>query len=59
MDYEYTCHRCGVNATRDFKLGKAPSTVKCKCGKQMGRAYNFSVRIPNPTHEARNGRGKG
>lgn len=57
--YSYKCEVCGQSVDKHFKMGKAPSSVKCFCGSRAFRTYAISVMVPHPTSEARSGRGKG
>jgi putative FmdB family regulatory protein len=60
MTYHYYCDKCKKEFAIDRKMGKAPHTCKCqRCGEQSLRVFGINVRVPNPTHEARRGRGKG
>lgn len=58
MIYPYKCDKCG-EIDREFATGKAPNKIKCACGTMAHRIYMISVSVPNPTSEARAGRGKG
>jgi len=58
MIYSYECEDCGKHIEKDFNMGTAKKTIKCICGKKAIRVYNFGTCIPNPTHEAREGRGQ-
>ena len=40
MLYEYQCDKCNERAEKDFRIGKAPRTVKCRCGAVAKRVYN-------------------
>lgn len=58
--YEYKCEYCGSESQEIYKMGTAPSTIKCfLCDKQAPRNYKVSVSVSNPTSEARKGRGRG
>ena len=60
MIYSYECEECNKVTEKNFKMGSAKSFVKCpNCGKKADRIYSFGTSIPNPTHEAREGRGQG
>jgi len=39
MLYEYFCEKCDKVFDHDFKMGEAPETAPCKCGKQAARYY--------------------
>ena len=58
MKYLYKC-KCGEEIEKDFPMGKAAFSVKCKCKKKAERSYSFTALISCPTHEAREGRGRG
>jgi len=60
ITYKYQCIVCEEYVDGDFKMGKAPSKIKCLCGSNAERVYTApSVKISNPVSEARVGRGKG
>ena len=60
MTYHYYCDICKKEFAIDRKMGKAPQTAPCcACGELSLRVFGVNVRIPNPTHDARKGRGKG
>jgi len=59
MIYCYECSKCGERVDRDFKMGKASSKIKCRCGSMADRTYTLPiVKISNPG-SARVGRGQG
>ena len=39
MLYEYYCENCDKVFEQNFKMGEAPKSVKCICGKTAGRDY--------------------
>lgn len=57
--YSYQCDLCGQLTDKRFKMGKAPSSIKCFCGSRAFRVYSISIKVPHPTSEARSGRGRG
>jgi len=61
MIYEYYCYLCDEDFVGgNYPMGMAPQTRACpKCKRKCGRSFKVNVHIPNPTHEARKGRGKG
>lgn len=40
MLYEYHCEKCDERVEQQFRIGKAPRTVKCRCGAQAKRVYS-------------------
>jgi hypothetical protein len=58
MWYSYRCE-CGKTFDKDYPMGKAAKTVKCSCGKRAHRDYTISVKVPDATNDAREGRGRG
>ena len=46
MLYEYQCEKCQERLEEDFHMGKAPRTVKCRCGAAAKRVYSsFALSI--------------
>ena len=46
MLYEYQCEECKERVEKDLSIGKAPRTVKCRCGATAKRVYNsFALSI--------------
>ena len=39
MLFNYACEACGERLDKDFRIGKAPKTVACSCGKRAKRVY--------------------
>ena len=58
MTYQYECD-CGEKIDREFPMGKALQSIKCKCGKKCYRSYKLTVSVPESTHISREGRGRG
>jgi predicted nucleic acid-binding Zn ribbon protein len=60
ISYGYICTRCLNEFEEFYKMGTAPQYVPCsKCNGNCQRNYKINVSVPNPTHDARKGRGKG
>ena len=61
MIYEYMCEDCKKVYVRDYPLGEAPRKIICEeCKKRIPkRIMKPYLSIPNPTSEARRGRGRG
>lgn len=58
--YQFICSRCLERDEEFYSMIDAPTIVSCsKCNGVSYRVYGCSVKVPNPTHEARKGRGKG
>jgi hypothetical protein len=60
MIYSYYCDICKIHLRVDFPMGKAKKKVRCnECSGMCERHYEVNVNVPQPTSEARKGRGKG
>lgn len=47
MFYEFECRACNTKAEQEFRMGKAPKSVKCgRCGGQAKRIFStFALSI--------------
>lgn len=60
ITYEYLCDSCKHREVVEYKMGKAPKSLCCNCcGGMANRIYSCSAIVTSPTHEAREGRGRG
>ena len=59
-NYLFRCEKCGIEDEWILNYEESRKIIKCECGEILQRVFTPPfVNIPNPTSEARKGRGQG